>query len=42
LGVQLFPFIAVASGLAEFPLQLWLIVKGVNPERWKEQDRGQS
>jgi len=28
LGIQLFPFVAVASGLAEFPLQLWLIVKG--------------
>ncbi|HTO86880.1 MAG TPA: DUF4386 domain-containing protein [Thermoanaerobaculia bacterium] len=37
LGVSLFPFIATASALAEFPLQLWLIVKGVNEERWKEQ-----
>jgi len=37
LGVQLFPFIAVASGLAEVPLQLWLIVFGVNAQRWKEQ-----
>ncbi len=42
LGVQLFPFIAVASGLAEIPLELWLIVKGVDPERWKEQERSQS
>ena len=32
-----FPLIAVASGLAEIPLQLWLIVMGVNSERWKAQ-----
>jgi len=37
LGRQLFPFVAAASALAELPLQLWLIVFGVNPERWKEQ-----
>jgi hypothetical protein len=36
---QIFPFIAVASGVAEIPLQLWLIVMGVNPERWREQAR---
>ena len=34
---HLFPFIAAASGLAEIPLQLWLIVMGVNPQRWREQ-----
>lgn len=34
---QVFPLIAVASGLAEIPLQLWLIIMGVNSERWKEQ-----
>jgi len=39
VGRALFPVIAVASGLAEIPLQLWLIVFGVNPERWKEQAR---
>jgi hypothetical protein len=33
----LFPVIAVASGLAELPLQLWLIVMGVNSARWKAQ-----
>jgi hypothetical protein len=33
----LFPVIAVASALAEIPLQLWLLVVGVNPQRWKEQ-----
>lgn len=37
LGVRLFPFIAVASAIAEIPLQLWLIVKGVNEARWREQ-----
>ena len=37
LAYQLFPFIAAASGLAEIPLQLWLLIMGVNPERWKEQ-----
>ena len=37
LGRSLFPFIAAASALAEFPLQLWLIVVGVNDRRWKEQ-----
>src|SRR3989440_12564186 len=37
LAQQLFPLIAVASGLAELPLMLWLLVVGVNAERWKEQ-----
>ncbi len=37
LGAQLFPFIATAAAVAEIPLQLWLIVKGVNDERWREQ-----
>jgi uncharacterized protein DUF4386 len=34
---HLFPVIAGASALAEIPLQLWLVVMGVNPQRWKEQ-----
>jgi Domain of unknown function (DUF4386) len=34
---HLFPFIAAASALAEIPLQLWLVVMGVNPQRWNEQ-----
>jgi Domain of unknown function (DUF4386) len=33
----LFPVIAAASALAEIPLQLWLVVMGVNPQRWKGQ-----
>jgi hypothetical protein len=40
LGHYLFPIIAVASGLAEFPLQLWLLIFGVNNERWKAQAEG--
>jgi hypothetical protein len=35
---QLFPLIALAAGLAEFPLLFWLLVVGVNAERWKEQE----
>jgi hypothetical protein len=35
-----FPYIAVASALGEIPLELWLIVMGVNPQRWKEQASG--
>ena len=34
---RFFPFIAGASALAEIPLQLWLLIAGVNPQRWKEQ-----
>jgi len=34
---HLFPLIAAASALGELPLQLWLLVKGVNDQRWKEQ-----
>jgi hypothetical protein len=37
LAYHLFPIIAGASALAEIPLQLWLIVMGVNSQRWKEQ-----
>ncbi|HSS60175.1 MAG TPA: DUF4386 domain-containing protein [Candidatus Limnocylindrales bacterium] len=39
LATYLFPAIAVASGLAELPLQFWLIVFGANSERWREQER---
>jgi hypothetical protein len=34
---QIFPLIAAASALGEIPLMLWLLVKGVNVQRWKEQ-----
>lgn len=34
---HLFPFIAATSAVAEIPLQLWLIIMGVNTQRWKEQ-----
>ena len=40
LGRYLFPAIAVACGLAEIPLQLWLLIFGVNNERWKAQAEG--
>ncbi len=39
LASSLFPVIAVASGVAELPLMVWLIVVGVNAQRWKEQAR---
>jgi hypothetical protein len=31
------PYIATASALGEIPLELWLMVMGVNVQRWKEQ-----
>jgi hypothetical protein len=34
---QIFPLIAVASAIGEVPLELWLMVKSINSERWKEQ-----
>lgn len=37
LGHSLFLPIAIACGLAEIPLQLWLLIYGVNNERWKAQ-----
>jgi hypothetical protein len=40
LGHYLFPIIAIASGLAEIPLQLWLLIFGVNNERWIAQAAG--
>jgi hypothetical protein len=40
LGRYLFLPIAIACGLAEIPLQLWLLIFGVNNERWKAQAEG--
>ena len=38
LAVRLFmPYIAVASAIGEFPVELWLMVMAVNAERWKQQ-----
>ena len=37
LAHHVYPFIAAASALGEIPLELWLIVMGVNVQRWKEQ-----
>ena len=37
LANHLWPFIAAASALGEIPLEFWLIVMGVNVQRWKEQ-----
>jgi hypothetical protein len=31
------PYIAGASALGEIPLELWLIVMAVKPDRWREQ-----
>ena len=39
LATYVFPAIAVVAGLAELPLQVWLIAFGVNPQRWREQAR---
>ena len=37
LGNHIFPMIAAASAIAELPLQLWLLIFGVNNERWEQQ-----
>ncbi len=37
LANHLWPYIASASALGEIPLEFWLIVMGVNVQRWKEQ-----
>jgi uncharacterized protein DUF4386 len=37
LGGRLFPFIAIFAILGAVALILWLLVKGVNEQRWKEQ-----
>jgi hypothetical protein len=37
LAIQLFTYLKVLGFLAELSLMLWLITKGVNVQRWKEQ-----
>ena len=37
LANHLWPYIATASAIGEIPLELWLIVMGLNVQRWKEQ-----
>jgi Domain of unknown function (DUF4386) len=39
LASYLYPLIAVVAALGELPLLLWLLVVGVNAQRWKEQAR---
>lgn len=39
LATAIYPVIAVAAAFGEFPLLLWLLVVGVNEQRWKEQAR---
>ncbi|MFZ0960920.1 MAG: DUF4386 domain-containing protein [Terriglobia bacterium] len=36
-AAHLYPYILVPAGVAELSLTLWLLVVGVNAERWKEQ-----
>jgi hypothetical protein len=36
-AISIFPFIAAASALGEIPLELWLLIKGGNAQRWREQ-----
>jgi len=37
LATALYPVISLVAALAEFPLVLWLLVVGVNVQRWEEQ-----
>jgi hypothetical protein len=36
-AMAIFPYIAAASALGEIPLELWLLIKGVNAHRWHAQ-----
>ena len=38
-ATSIFPAIAVVAGVAEFSLLLWMLIFGVNSERWYEQAR---
>lgn len=37
LALSLSPFVQGLGGLAEFAFMLWLLVRGVNVQRWREQ-----
>jgi hypothetical protein len=37
IGHRLFPYVMLPAGIAEISLTLWLIIVGVNAQRWKEQ-----
>jgi hypothetical protein len=37
IGAYLFPYILAPGGIAEISLALWLLLMGVNVQRWKEQ-----
>jgi uncharacterized protein DUF4386 len=37
IGAHLFPYIMLPGGIAEISLALWLLVIGVNVQRWTEQ-----
>lgn len=39
VAYRLFLFIAAASAIGEIPVEFWLMVMGVNVQRWKEQAR---
>jgi hypothetical protein len=41
LAAYLFPYNLALSLLGEGSLMLWLLVMGVNAQRWKEQARAQ-
>ena len=38
-ATRLFPYILVPGSVAELSLILWLLLIGVNVQRWEEQDR---
>lgn len=40
LGSSLFPLIAAGSGLGELPLIAWLLIRGVDVERWARHAAG--
>ena len=35
LGIPLYPYILLSSAVAELGLLLWLLLRGVNEERWR-------